>query len=198
MNDQTPGITLDETGLAVPAGEIVMTEVPVKDLPLYIILTNMVFAAGLPQTEFKSDEEFDDYLARYAEEHFPDPKERARFIKRQKINAVRVPDEIQSEYAWQFNGDVHIDNARLCGFGVLKSEAKLYYMFQAGPGGDIPSQFAAYQALTFGMVDKKYLPLLGSPSAREKLKNAVGSGVYRMVAEALGIAGRGQSASAFS
>ena len=180
----------EEGGLFVPSGEIFRREAAVKDLPLYLVLTSLVLTTGLPKKEFRGEDDFEETLDRYAREKFKDPGDREKFIKKQKRNALYLKDEIMGESAWQFNGDVHIDNAVKCGFGVLKSEARQYYMFQTPLGMDLPSQFAAYQALTFRMVQPEYRHLFASREMRAHFKNMIGADVYPVVLEALGIAER--------
>lgn len=180
------GQNLDEVALSISAGRVHLKEVLIKDLPLYLVFTSLVFAAGLPEKEFLSSEEFEDYLARYAGEKFEKTAERKKFIKRQKNNAVIVGDEIVGETAWLIDEE-DFDYARLCGFGVLKSEAKLYYMFQTVLGKDLQSQMAAFQALAHGMVDCRFLPLFATGENRARFKEMIGEAVYSRVLKALGI-----------
>lgn len=183
---ESPGSALDEVALSIPSGSIPLKEVLIKDLPLYLVFTSLVFAAGLPEKEFLSSEEFEDYLARYAGEKFEKTAERKKFIKRQKNNAVIVGDEIVGETAWLIDEE-DFDYARLCGFGVLKSEAKLYYMFQTVLGKDLQSQMAAFQALAHGMIDYRFLPLFATGENRARFKEMIGEAVYSRVLRALGI-----------
>lgn len=186
-NKELPGPDPDKVGLSVPVGETSFKEVAIKDLPLHIVITTQVFAVGLPKKEFLSTDEFEDYLKRYAEEKFKKDADREKFIKKQMNNALYIDDEIIGEYAWQFNGEVNFKNARMCGFGILKTQSQQLYMFETNLGLDIPSQLAAYQALTYGVVDPKHLPKFSSGKAREHLKFVLGDEVYNQVVEALGI-----------
>lgn len=178
---------MDEVTLSVPVGEIPFKEVAVKDLPLHIVITSQVFDVDLPKKEFLSTEEFEEYLGIYAHEKFEKPADRDKFIKKHLNNALYLDDEIKGEHAWQFNEEVNFENARICGFGILKTQSKQFYMFQTNLGVDIPSQFAAYQALTYGMVEKKYLPMFASGGNRNHLKQMIGAEAYELVLEALGI-----------
>lgn len=180
------GRPLDEVARSIPTGKVPLKEVLIKDLPLYLIFTSLVFTSGLPKNEFLSTEEFEEYLVQYAGEKLEKPPEREKFIKKQKNNAVIVEDEIVGDSAWHIEED-NFDNARLCGFGVLKSEAKLFYMFQTIIGKDLPSQLAAYQALAHGMVEPGFLPLFATKKDRERLKEVIGAGVYNRVLKALGV-----------
>lgn len=180
---------LDEVALSVPVGEICLKEVAIKDLPLFVVITNQVFAVDLPKKEFLSEEEFEEYLNRYALEKFEDSAKREKFIRKQQNNALFQNDEIIGDYAWQWNGEVKdFKNARLCGFGILKAQPRQFFMFNTYLGVDLPSQFAAYQALTYGIVDKKYLAVLATKAAREHFKQMIGIEVYPLVLKALGIA----------
>ncbi|MHB1043169.1 MAG: hypothetical protein ACYC0Q_10090 [Eubacteriales bacterium] len=178
------GQNLDEVALSISAGRVPLKEVLIKDLPLYLVFTSLVFASGLPKKEFLSSEEFEGYLTRYAGEKFEKPGDREKFIKRQKNNAVIVVDEIYGDTAWQIEEE-NFDYARLCGFGVLKSEAKLFYMFQTILVKDLPSQMAAYQALAYGRVDHGLLPLFATRKKRERLKELIGESVYSQVLKAI-------------
>lgn len=169
------------------AEEVPFKEVAVEDLPLFIVITCLVFDVGLPRKEFGSAEEFEEYLREYAAEKFPDPARRERFIKKHLDTAIYLDDEIAGERAWQFNGEVRFKNARACGFGILKAQPGQFFMFQTDRGADPPCQLAAYQALTYGRVNRDFLPLITSREGRDRLKKAVGPGVYSMVAEALGM-----------
>lgn len=181
-------LALDEVALSMPVGEIPFKEVAIKDLPLYIVITSQVFAVDLPKKEFLSTDEFEDYLDKYALEKFQKTVDREKFIKKQVNNALYMDDEIRGEYAWQFNKEVKdFKYARLCGFGILKTQSKQFYMFQTHLGMDLPSQFAAYQALTYGMVDRKYLPLFACRSSRNHLKKLIGEEAYLLVLDALDI-----------
>ena len=182
----TPAAAPDAAARAIPTGAVPLKKVPVKDLPLYLVLTSLVLAGDLPEKEFPGWEEFTAYLEKYAGERFADGRERERFIKRQKNNAVTVVDEIIGEDAWQIEEE-HFDTARLCGFGVLKSEAKLYYMFQTILGRDLPSQLAAFQALAYGRIEPAYLRLFASGEERARLQKNLGPALYARVLKALGI-----------
>jgi hypothetical protein len=180
-------IPLDEVAMAVPVGEIRFKEVAVKNLPLYIVITTQVIDVDLPKKEFLSTGEFEDYLHKYAEWKYEKPADREKFIKKHLNNALYLDDEIRGDHAWQFNEEVNFENARKCGFGILKTQSKQFYMFQTNLGVHLPSQFAAYQALTYGMVERKYLPLFGSRDDRNHLKQMIGDEVYPLVLEALGL-----------
>lgn len=184
---ELPDLSVDNNLWSVPVAGIPFKEVAIKDLPLYIVISNVVYSVDLPQKEFLSTEEFEDYLEKYAEEKFDNAQERLRFIKKQKNNALYLDDEIIGEHAWQFNGEVRFKNARLCGFGIIKTQSKQFYMFQTSMGIDLPSQFAAYQALTYGMVDPGFVEIFTSREKRERLKQVIGSEVYPMVLKSLGI-----------
>lgn len=185
---ELPGLGLDEVAQSVPVGEIPFKEVAVRNLPLFIVITSQVIAVDLPKKEFVSTDEFEEYVNSLAYEKYQDPAGREKFIKKHLNNALYIDDEIKGDYAWQFNGEVIFKNARLCGFGILKTQSKQYYMFQTGLGMDIPSQFAAYQALTYGMVDIRSIPKFADRESREHLKAMIGPEVYSLVAEALGVA----------
>lgn len=179
----------DKTGLAVNVGEIPFTRVAVKDLPLYIIITSRVFDTGLPEKEFSGEEEFENYLHRLAGEKFESPERREKFIKKHMNSAIFMVDEISGDHAWQFNGEVRFKNARACGFGILKTQSRQFFMFQTNLGMDLPSQLAAYQALTYGKINREYLPLFATEETRSRLRSLMGDEVYDMVAKALGISG---------
>lgn len=179
----------DETGLAVNLGEIPFTRVAVKDLPLYIIITNRVFDTGLPQKEFSGEEEFEDYLQSLAREKFESPGRREKFIKKHMDSAIFMEDEISGDHAWQFNGEVRFKNARACGLGILKTQSRQFFMFQTALGMDLPSQLAAYQALTYGKVNREYLPLFATEETRTRLRSFIGDEVYQEVLNTLGISG---------
>jgi len=183
------GLSPDESALKIPVGDISFTEVAIGDLPLFIVITSQVFDVDLPVKEFPGEEEFEAYLHRYAREKFTDPVKREKFIKKHLNNALYMDDEIKGDTAWQFNGEVHFQNARRCGFGILKTQSKQFYMFQTSLGIDLPSQFAAYQTLTYGKVEEKYLPLFVTGEGRERLMLMIGEDVYVPVLEALGLAG---------
>jgi len=183
-----PELSLNKVALSVPVGEIPFKEVAITDLPLYIVITTQVIAVDLPQKEFLSSDEFEEYVNQYANEKFEKVPQREKFIKKQLNNAMYLDDEIEGDYAWQFNEEVHFKNARLCGFGILKTQSKQFYMFQTNLGIDLPSQFAAYQALTYGRVDPKLLTKFISTNDRKHLKRVIGDEVYRLVLEALGLA----------
>ncbi|MCL6479120.1 MAG: hypothetical protein K6T65_12010 [Peptococcaceae bacterium] len=188
-NKGLPAPVPDKVGQSVPVGEIPLKEVAIKDLPLYIVVTGQVFAVGLPKKEFLSEEEFAEYLSTYARQRFENQAAREKFIKKQMNNALYVDDEIKGEYAWQFNGEVNFKNARICGFGILKTQSQQFYMFETNLGMDISAQLAAYQALTYGVVNAVYLPLFASRESRSHLELALGGEVYRQVIDTLGIAG---------
>lgn len=180
-------LDLDQIARSIPVGEIPFKEVAIKDLPLYVVISNLVFAVDLPVKEFLSTEEFEEYLERYADQKFKQPKEREKFIRKQTNNALILEDEIKGEYAWQFNREVRFKNARLCGFGILKTQSKQFYMFQTGMGIDLPSQFAAYQALTYKMINPNLLEVFSTGGSRSHFKRMIGTEVYDMVLEALGV-----------
>lgn len=164
-----------------------LKKVAVKDLPLHIVITNMVMSADLPEKEFLSDEEFEEYLKCYAAEIIQDPGKREKFIKKHTNNALFLEDEIIGDFAYQFAGGVNFKNARKCGFGILKTQSREFYMFQTAMGMDLPAQLAAYQALTFGRVCEEDLERLTAAESREHLKKVLGEEVYAEVLKALGI-----------
>lgn len=180
-------ITLDKIGSSVPVGEIPFKVAAVKDLPLYIVITNMVYDVDLPQKEFMSDMEFEDYLVQYANDRFSDPKKREKFVKIHQNNALYVDDEIIGEQAYQFTKEVKLVYARMCNLGILKTESKQFYLFQTGLGMDINSQLTAYQALTYGMINKSFLPQLATEDSRKHMKAMVGEKVYTLTLKSLGI-----------
>lgn len=187
MNRELGDVSLDEAAAAVPVGEIRFKEVAVKDLPLYVVITTQVIAVDLPIKEFLSTGEFEEYLHKYAEGKYEKPADREKFVKKQLNNALYLDDEIRGDHAWQFNEEVNFENARKSGFGILKTQSKQFYMFQTNLGVELPSQFAAYQALTYGMVERKYLPLFADGPARNHFKQMIGEEVYPQVLEALGL-----------
>lgn len=172
---------------AIPVCEVPLKNVAVKDLPLHIVITNIVMSADLPKKEFLSDEEFEEYLKRYAADIIQDPAKREKFIKKHTNNALFLDDEIVGDFAYQFAGRVNFKNARKCGFGILKTQSQEFYMFQTAMGMDLPAQLAAYQALTFGCVSEKDLDRLTTAGGREHMKTVLGEEVYAEVLEALGI-----------
>lgn len=183
----TSDLDLDGAALKVPVGEITFTEVAVKDLPLFVVITCQIFSVDLPQKEFLGEEEFEEYLDKLAREKFANQKDRDKFIKKHRNNALYLDDEIIGDSAFQFNGEVDFKNARLCGFGILKTQSKQFYMFQTSLGIDLPSQLAAYQALTYGRVEGTYLPLFASKENRERFRQMIGDEVYLRVTKALGV-----------
>ena len=183
------GLNLDDLFPSVPLADLPLTEVAVKDLPLFIVISNTVLTSDLPKKEFLSTEEFEEYLASYAEEEFQNSVQRQKFIKRQTNNALFLDDEIKGHYVWQLNGEVIFPNARKCGFGILKTQYKQFYMFQTSMGMNFPSQLAAYQALTYGNVSFTQLPLFASREDRARLKFYLGEEIYVEVLESLGVAG---------
>lgn len=180
-------LSLNEVALSVPVGEIPFKEVAITDLPLYIVITTQVIAVDLPKKEFLSTDEFEEYVNQYANEKFENPTKREKFIKKQLNNALYLDDEIEGDYAWQFNDAVDFKNARSCGFGILKTQSKQFYMFQTNLGIDLHAQFAAYQALTYGMVDPKFITQFTSGADLEHLKQVIGDEVYGLVLKALGL-----------
>ncbi|MFZ5650407.1 MAG: hypothetical protein ACOY4I_06100 [Bacillota bacterium] len=173
--------------LTIPVGDAPFKKAAVRDLPLHIVITNIVMSAGLPKKEFLSDEEFEEYLAGYAGENIQDPEKREKFIKKHTNNALFLDDEIVGDFAYQFSGGVDFKNARKCGFGILKTQSGEFYMFQTTMGIDLPAQLAAYQALTFGSISAKDLHRVTTAEGRERLKITLGNGVFAEVLEALGI-----------
>lgn len=184
-----PDFFLDKAAFEGITAEIPFVEVAIKDLPLFIVITSQVFSVDLPQKEFLSEEDFEEYLERLARERFENQKDRDKFIKKHQNNALYLEDEIIGDSVFQFNGEVDFKNARLCGFGILKTQSKQFYMFQTSLGIDLPAQFAAYQALAFGKVDRQYLPLLATENGRDHLKKVMGEDVYGAVLQALNLPG---------
>lgn len=184
-----PGLNLDEAARSIPVVNLPITEVAVKDLPLFIVITNIVLTTELPQKEFLSTGEFEEYVEEYAQNKFQNPVQREKFVKRQTNNALFLDDEIKGNRAWQQKGEVIFPNARKCGFGILKTQSKQFYMFQTSMGMDLPSQLAAYQALTYRTIGLKHLPLFASREDRSRLKFNLGAEIYLEVLQALGIAG---------
>ncbi|MFZ5647599.1 MAG: hypothetical protein ACOY30_08270 [Bacillota bacterium] len=184
---QSPGHKTGESGLIIPVKEVPFKKVAVRDLPLHIVITNIVMTAGLPKKEFLSDVEFEEYLNRYAVENIQDPAKREKFIKKQTNNALFLDDEIAGDFAYQLNGRVDFKNARKCGFGILKTQSREFYMFQTAMGMDLPTQLAAYQALTFGCISEKDLHRFTTAGGREHLKMVLGEDVYNDVLKALKI-----------
>lgn len=178
-----------KVGLSVPAGDIYYKEVYVRDLPLYIVITCQVIDVDLPRKEFTGEEEFEEYLRRYAGQRLAAPAAREKFIKSHLDRALYIEDEIVGDRAWQLGGAVKHKYARACGFGILKTQSKQYYIFQTVLGPDLPSQLAAYQALTCGAVSREFLPLFASRERRERTRSLLGDALYAAVAGALGIAG---------
>ncbi|MCL6611834.1 MAG: hypothetical protein K6T66_09885 [Peptococcaceae bacterium] len=183
---KTPAPEPDETARLVPVGEITMKEASIRDLPLFIVITGQVFDVDLPQKEFPGEDEFEEYLRRYAGEKFDNPAQREKFIKKHLETAIYMEDEIRGERAWEISGELQFKNARACGFGILKTQSKQFYMFQTGPETDLPSQLAAFQALTYGRISGEFLPLFASGESRNRLKSVIGPGLYARVMEALG------------
>lgn len=187
--EEARGITSDAVNTPIPVGEIDFTEVPLRSLPLYVVITNQVFNVDLPQKEFLGEMEYEAYLERLAQERYDKDRDREKFVKKHLNNALYLDDEIIGESVFHYNQAVDFESARLCGFGILKTQSKQFYMFQTSLGIDLPYQLAAYQALTFGFVGQKYQPLLASKEARERLKQVVGADVYRLAMERLGLTG---------
>ena len=177
----------DGIASSIPVGIFDMEKVPFKTLPRYRIVTENVFAFDLPKSEFLSWQEFINYLSRYAKGVYSDPLEIEEFIEEQTEKAIIERDDITGDYGWRFNGEVNVKNAKLCGFGVLKTLSGRRYMFQTGLGMDLPSQIVAYQALTYGIVEEKYLKLFSSKGDRAYLKYMVGVQVYELVLDHIGI-----------
>ncbi|MFZ5595399.1 MAG: hypothetical protein ACOY31_00080 [Bacillota bacterium] len=184
ISDQT-GIILDELALSIPVEDIPLKEVAVEDLPLHIVISSRVYTVGLPVNEFSGTEEFDEYIERYAREKYSDTAKINRFIKRQKINALVIEDEIKGDRVWQYDGKVRFKNARLCSFGILKAQPGQYFMFDAGFQADPAYHLAAYQALTYKSISRYHLPLFAGPESRENTKSAIGNQLYNMVMKAL-------------
>lgn len=168
-----------------PVEDVPLKIVAVKDLPLHIVITNIVMSAGLPKKEFLSTEDFEEYLKGYAFLHFQDQAQRERFIKRQTNNALFLEDEILGDYVYQMGGKVDFPNARKCGLGILKTQSKEFYMFQTHMGMDLNAQLAAYQALTYGSVSEKDLHLFGTGEGKSHLRAVLGEEVYAQVLGAL-------------
>jgi len=185
--EEMPGRELDQVARAVPVGRIDFKEVAVARLPLFIVITCQVFDVDLPQKEFLSEDEFEEYLRQYAGEKFSEPARREKFIKKHLDTAIYLEDEIIGGQAWQFNGEVRFKNARSCGFGILKTQSKQFYIFQTSLGRHLPSQMAAYQALTYGLISPDHLALFAGRESRERLRSIIGPEVYAGVAQALGI-----------
>lgn len=154
-----------------------------------MVITNQVFNVDLPQKEFLGEMEYEAYLKRLAQERYDNDRDREKFVKKHLNNALYLDDEIIGESVFHYNQAVDFENARLCGFGILKTQSKQFYMFQTGLGIDLPYQLAAYQALTFGFIDETYGPLLAAREGRERLQQVVGADVFRLVMERLGLAG---------
>lgn len=173
---------------AAQAGAEPLKEVAVSDLPLFIVITGRVYDVDLPVKEFSGEEEFEEYLRAYAGVKFGDPAKREKFIKRHLDAALYMDDEIAGDRAWEISGEDQFNNARICGFGILKTQSKQFYMFQTPLGPDLPSQLAAFQALTYGR-KSSVLALFASAESRARFKSFLGGDLYASVMKSLGAGG---------
>ena len=91
-------------------------------------------------------------------------------------------DKLNGDVVWNFEGRVSRDYAKRCKFGVLQLTANdEEFLFQL-EDGDAAVSLIAYQALTFGAIDRRYLDLLIQKLPElSHLDNALSIEVHRIL-----------------
>lgn len=109
--------------------------------------------------------------------------------KGEDVSHIRLmvsEEELTSEVGYRIGDSVNMDNAKICGFGVVRfitDEHRGQEFMFAIKDFDIPLQIFAYKILTHGSYDKKVWETINNEDGLNYLKIVVGEDVFDMILE---------------